>query len=320
MAWLSGHSKRKELVLTGGASGALSDFQLELAIAYAAAMQGDFDDIRFTRADGTTLVDAWAEVIITDTSATVWVEFPSTPANTVEQTYYMYYGKADALDYWDIGDTFVFGDDFEDYMVGDLNGQGGWSVTGSQPTLTDVVSSPVQDGVRAGQMFSTDTNADHTISGLTKGAVTFYGRNDSIKDGRYYYMLYDGGVMKAHIAFDNDGYIDCQGTQLQTYSINTYYKITGIFDFGADEWLEVFVDDVSKGTNIAFTAGTQLDKIRITGGGQAGGTGNFDLIYIRKYVTNPPTYAFGSEESAPTGVAPTAVFYGPFFGPFRGPI
>lgn len=66
MAYLPGYSKYKVLTLTGGASGALTNHQLKIAVSYEAAMQGDFDDLRFTQADGTTLVDAWAEVIVTD--------------------------------------------------------------------------------------------------------------------------------------------------------------------------------------------------------------------------------------------------------------
>jgi hypothetical protein len=113
MAWLPGYSKRKELPLTGGASGAQTDFQLKLTVSYEAAMDGEFDDIRFTQADGETLVDAWAEVIVTDTSAVVWVEFPTTPANTVEQDYYMYYGNTGAASDWSGVETFEFFDDFE---------------------------------------------------------------------------------------------------------------------------------------------------------------------------------------------------------------
>lgn len=113
MAWLSGYSKRKELVLTGGASGAQTDFQLKLAVAYAAAMQGDFDDLRFTQSNGTTLIDAWLETKTDDTSATVWAEFPTTPANTVEQDYYMYYGNGAAASDWDGAATFP--DFFEDF-------------------------------------------------------------------------------------------------------------------------------------------------------------------------------------------------------------
>lgn len=127
MAWLADYTKRKELVLTGGASGAQTDFQLKLAVSYAAAAQSDFDDVRFTQADGTTLIDAWIESKVDDTSAVVWAEFPTTPANTVEQTYYMYYGNSGASSDWDIVDTFAFGDDGETRSDGqELKAIGGW--------------------------------------------------------------------------------------------------------------------------------------------------------------------------------------------------
>ena len=132
MAWLSGWDYRKPLVITGGASGAQTDFQLDIAIAHAAAkMQADFDDIRFTNANGTTLVDAWLEAKVDSTSADTWVEFPTTPANTVEQTYYMYYGKSDAVSDWDGDATF---DDFFS-NEGSLNG---WDLTqGTVSATTD---------------------------------------------------------------------------------------------------------------------------------------------------------------------------------------
>jgi hypothetical protein len=128
MAWLSGYSKRKELVLTGGASGALSDFQLSIAVSYEAAMQGDFDDIRFTQSNGTTEIDAWLETKTDDTSATVWVEFPSTPANTVEQDYYMYYGNGSAVSDWDIANTFIFGNEFDSLTA--------WSTVSGTPSVS----------------------------------------------------------------------------------------------------------------------------------------------------------------------------------------
>jgi hypothetical protein len=110
---LAGWSKRKAIVLTGGASGAQTAFQLKLIVTFDGDMQSDFDDLRFTQADGTTLIDAWLETKTDDTSATVWAEFPTTPANTVEQTYYMYYGNAGAVSDWDGTETFEFFDDFE---------------------------------------------------------------------------------------------------------------------------------------------------------------------------------------------------------------
>jgi hypothetical protein len=39
-------------------------------------MQADFDDIRFTDDDQTTLIDHWREEYTASTSATFWVEVP----------------------------------------------------------------------------------------------------------------------------------------------------------------------------------------------------------------------------------------------------
>ena len=91
VGWLSGYSHRKKITLTGGSDGAQTDYQIKLAVTYDADMQADFDDLRFTQADGITLLDAWLESKTDSTSAVVWVKFPTTPANGEEQTYYMYY-------------------------------------------------------------------------------------------------------------------------------------------------------------------------------------------------------------------------------------
>lgn len=108
------YTRRKKIPVTGAASGAQTDFQIKLAATWAAAMQADFDDVRFTKADMQTLIDAWLEDKVDSTSANVWVEFPTTPADGVEKTKaYMYFGNAGASSDWDIGATFLLGDDFE---------------------------------------------------------------------------------------------------------------------------------------------------------------------------------------------------------------
>ena len=131
MGWLSGWSKRQAITITGGADGSQVDFQLKLTIAYDSDMLSDFSDLRFTDADGTTLIDAWLEDKTDGVSADVWVEFPTTPANGVEQTYYMYYGKADALDDWDISATaYKLGDDFDTLDTGNpILDQAAWGDT-----------------------------------------------------------------------------------------------------------------------------------------------------------------------------------------------
>ena len=106
-------TRRKRIPVTGAASGAQTDFQIKMAaLAYAAAMQNDFDDLRFTQADMQTLIDAWLEDKSDGSSADVWGEFPTTPANGVTQDYWMYYGNAGAASNWDGSATFPFFDDF----------------------------------------------------------------------------------------------------------------------------------------------------------------------------------------------------------------
>lgn len=125
MAWYnSSWSKRKKITLTGGTSGTQSAYQMKFAVTYDSDMRTDFDDLRFTKLDGTTLLNAWLESKVDSTSAVVWVE-TDTPANGIDAYIYMYYGNASAVADWDIDETFLFGDDFE------LGDDGGMSASRS---------------------------------------------------------------------------------------------------------------------------------------------------------------------------------------------
>lgn len=126
MAWYNASwTKRKPITLTGGSSGAQTDYQVKITVTYDTDMQVDFDDLRFTESDGTTLLNSWLESKVDSTSAIVWVE-TNTPANTVEATIYMYYGNSGVSSAWDIGDTFIFGDDFM-----------GWDKSSDNPVLSE---------------------------------------------------------------------------------------------------------------------------------------------------------------------------------------
>jgi hypothetical protein len=71
------------------------------------------EDVRFTAADGITLLDYWIEFWdnVGDT-AIVWVEVPSVPASSTVDVL-MYYGNGAAADAADGDATFEFFDDFE---------------------------------------------------------------------------------------------------------------------------------------------------------------------------------------------------------------
>jgi len=269
------------------------DFQLELAVSYEAAMQGDFDDLRFTQADGTTLVDAWCEVKIDDTSATVWVEFPTTPANTVEQTYYMYYGNSGASNNWDIEATFIFADDFSGVSLDTSK----WNSGGIVSVLESKVS-------------ISGTNS--YISGKTS-----FGQGYAI---RGYGKLNKGSNGEASINFKSLlSYTNL--IQLRSYhnEIDDKFRLKSAKD---DSWgsniysttnnehvyhkFEIQRKDASnyygKIDSEIITGSTQVPTVDLPPNLHSKDSTNtleFDWILVRKYVANPATYGFGSEESAP---------------------
>src|SRR5574343_578802 len=107
MSWLTGWNYRKSITLSRS-SGAVTNYQMKLLVGESSGATGEnvdcgglclstFNDIRFTKSDGTTLLDYWIESITGTTPnqlATVWVEFNS--IGTGATSFYMYFGKSDA--------------------------------------------------------------------------------------------------------------------------------------------------------------------------------------------------------------------------------
>ena len=302
MAWLSGgYSKRKPITITGGASGAQTDFQLKLAVSYAAAMQGDFDDLRFTQADGQTLIDVWLESKVDDTSAAVWAEFPTTPANTVEQTYYMYYGNSGAASDWDIVDTFVFADDFSGDLSKWTTEAGAWSISSGRlycnATGAQALIRTSSYNSFANNILECDWEFINWQSGGREGVLIRY------QDISNYYAMWltqtgSTGGNKAVVIEDRvGGSWGSINYATQNFTTGTPYDLK----YQADgTTLKAFFEDTEK----VSTTRTNFSS------GAIGFRSWFADIYIdnvrvRKYAANPPTYAFGSEESEPSGGHPT---------------
>jgi hypothetical protein len=91
----------------------------------------DFGDIRFTAADGVTLLDYWMETKTDGDYATFWVKVGG-DLGSADRTIYVYYGKSDATTTSNPYNTFIFFDDFS----GDLSkwtiisGAGAWGTDG----------------------------------------------------------------------------------------------------------------------------------------------------------------------------------------------
>ncbi len=105
---LPGYAKRQPITINSAS--ALTDYQVKLTITYDSDMQPDFDDLRFTSADGTTELSYWLESKTDSTTAIVWVKVPSLSSG--DNTLYMYYANASAITASNGNNTFIFFDDF----------------------------------------------------------------------------------------------------------------------------------------------------------------------------------------------------------------
>lgn len=93
--------------------------------------ESDYDDIRFTKADGTTLLDYWIESADSNT-AVIWVEV-DTIAASGNTTIYLYYGNTGASAVSDGDATFLL---FDDFPGSSLNGDKWTALQYGTTTLT----------------------------------------------------------------------------------------------------------------------------------------------------------------------------------------
>ena len=311
MGWLTGWSKRQPITLTGGSDGAQTDFQLKLSIAYDSDMQSDFDDLRFTDADGETLIDAWLEDKTDGTSADAVVEFPSTPANGDTQTYYMYYGKSDALDDWDIGATFLLGDDFNDGVISNEK----WPTTIGTPSEsdgqlhTDYYASGTTvytEGITSYAISTEKIVIEWKMAGVDnhKGVCystyghAMYGSSDD--PGIEIYLQDSGNDITA------DGYDTARHWNTLGTSDDSWHTYKMIWD-GSNAHYSY---DGGAETLQAFTFTPSNWKIGIGNNGFTSDVAqDVDNIRVSKYAANPPTYEFGSEQNAPSGLSMAVVMH-----------
>jgi Domain of unknown function (DUF2341) len=101
-----------------------TDAVVQLFVDYDSDMQADFEDLRFTEDDGTSVIPHWIGSSTDSTRAEVWVKVPSLPSESVS-TVFMYYNNPTATSSSSIDDTFIAADDFEDDDIAEYSGQTG---------------------------------------------------------------------------------------------------------------------------------------------------------------------------------------------------
>ncbi|MCU0652822.1 MAG: DUF2341 domain-containing protein [Candidatus Pacebacteria bacterium] len=136
--WLNGYPYRKPITITNSTS-TLTNYQVQVdvdtsTLVSASKMQSDCDDLRFTTADGYTLMDYWIESGCNTAATTIWTEIPSIANGT--STIYMYYGNASSTAASNGDNTFLLFDDFAGTSL-DANK---WVTAGSTYTALTVGS------------------------------------------------------------------------------------------------------------------------------------------------------------------------------------
>ena len=306
MAWLSGWEYRKDITLAR-ASGLVTNYQMKLLVGESSGATGEnvdcggkclstFNDLRFTKADGITILDYWIESISGTTPnqlATVWIEFDS--IGTSDTTFYMYYGNSGAPAISNGDNTFLIFDDFND---GSLDGAK-WSVKQGDVTET------------GGNLVLTGTTGTRgiieSITGLTQGAaVEVRARSESSDSfGNCHFCsirqagdwndkgadLYGSAANKGMFSTAVSGVPTTIEVYLTDCSTFSKYKITWLENEAKLCQTDILLETIT--TNVA--AGTQY--ITFYEANTSGSNAYIDYVFARQFVATEPTWgSWGAEE------------------------
>lgn len=273
----------------------------------------DFDDLRFTGADGETLLDYWIESIEDSGGtklATVWVQNNDTPDTTL----YMYYsGTETAVS--NGANTFILFDNFERGNNGDPIG-GDWTIVNGD---VDVSDEQAYSGTKSMKLIGNNPIYPYTYHALVASnnqAIRFrYYKESNAQlrayhgNGSYYpnYFHYDLGIggSKDNIAYANDSGVQDTGYDASSNAWHLW-EINDI-DFSGSQNYDIWVDDEKKKNDAEMRSGSSYtDTIYFLGRGDGAYDAWLDDFIVRKWAANEPSFAFGAEETA-TPDAPTNV-------------
>ncbi len=345
MAWYNNSwVYRKSIAINASADGAQTNYQMPVKVYRSSGTDGaetingqpggkvyvstlceaDYDDIRFTKSDGTSLLDYWIEYADAD-YAIIYVEFDSIPASGAG-TFYMYYGNASATAVSSGANTFILFDDFERGNNGDAIG-GSWSIhTGD----VDISTEQKYGGTRAAKLIGAATRPSAYISCASSANIAIRTR------------IYKEDATDCYPFQHGDG---TQRTALRIDASEDIYYLNSVpawVDTGdnatADAW------ELYELRNFNYTAGTYdiyLNGASIQAAADMwtsadwSGLLNFqgdvvdtqdvyiDDVIVRKWTPNEPTFGtWGSQEkieivtlnvlaeATAAGIAPSEVFAG----------
>jgi len=320
MSWLTGWNYRKSITLSRS-SGAVTNYQMKLLVGESSGATGEdvdcgglclstFNDIRFTKSDGTTLLDYWIESITGTTPnqlATIWIEFDS--IGTSDTTFYMYYGKSDATAASNGANTFDYFDDFLGTSLGsDWKTLGTYSVSSSVCTITG----------RAAADSNIESKTNFSTNKALRAKIKTGHYNDStrrefagfqINSGTYAAaMTIPANASLAQKHFSRSG-AGAESTSNITGGISAgSYAVWDIIRNGSTS--VIYRQDNTNQVTISTTVSTEDLPLRFIAGTQTDAKLYIDWLLIRKYQATEPAWgSWGSEEELiEDGVAESTTF------------
>lgn len=314
------------------AAGALTDYQVVVKTYFGAGADGtevvegitagkayldsfsqtDFDDIRFTTSDGSTLLDFWREQYTDSTSAVFWVECDS--IGVAATTFYVYWGNA-AATYPTAATTTAQGRDtfivFEDFELGvngnDLDGDI-WTfghdiaIYSNTQDIGDVAG---YYGSLSGRMEDDGTGdgrANFTTTASDNIAMRFSAYKTDAASLRFHH---GNGNEYVYLFLQSDEDIEYYDGVLNDTEDNCLADDWGIVELSDFQWdvvgdtgtYDIWYDGVQAHDDASTNNSAGYDNIFWFQEQVAGASIYFDNIIVRNFSTTEPAWGtWGSEE------------------------
>jgi len=283
-------SNRKEIIITTNGTSTPANYQVKVTIPYESEMQTDFQDIRLNTDSG-GYIDYWIESFTASTTADVWLELPDaiTHPSPGSDTIWMYYGNGVLGDGGDIGDTFIFGDDFLGSSINLTKWEG--------ETEYATVSNGMMTYKATSNIMRIMTSILDSISSpaIISAKRRFY--QDGIDSDSCGFGFINGSSVRMFHYADKNG-LNRLNTGLTyedtNWEKNVFHNVKIIWDSSTPN-VEWYQDDIeSTGSPIISTSVAGPMSIYMYS--RTNAYSDFNYIYVRKYIPNEPTPTFGEEE------------------------
>lgn len=306
-------NKRQRVRLESDAASAYSSTSVEITVTYDSDMQSDFDDLRFTAADGVTEIPYWIEQVNTGVSAQVWLYVDTLPARDTA-TFFMYYDNVAADTTSSSTAVFTAVDDFEDGDIAEYSGDSFYEAS-SDEVYGGTYSLAPQSGDEGDRANSGIARFDQTVSqgerirfhqyvdtsaGSDDETCALFAVQTPVTNNENYGVCLeqfgtDRFVLAENVeSTDTYGSVNVLASSSVTYSTGWYEVIV---DWQADNTIAASLYNPS-GTLVATTSAT--DSTYTSGGfgfTSWGQNGAWDSFVSYPQIGEQPTVFFGQEQT-----------------------